>query len=79
MPFDAAWAKISQNFGDDPVEVKAARIRLAEALLSIANGDSRDVDMLKRAALLLAPQVGSGAARWIKDPEPRCSVSAGFY
>jgi hypothetical protein len=38
MPFDAAWAKISQNFGDDPVDVKAARIRLAEALLSIANG-----------------------------------------
>ena len=34
MPFDAAWAKISPSFGDDPVDVEEARIRLTEALLS---------------------------------------------
>jgi hypothetical protein len=30
---------------------KRARLRLARAMLSIANEDSRDVDVLKRAAL----------------------------
>jgi hypothetical protein len=49
--FDAAWAEISGNFGDDPVDVERARMRLANALLSIANEDSRDVEVLKRAAL----------------------------
>jgi len=49
--FDAAWAEVSGNFGDDMVDVDKARRRLAKALLSIANGDSRDVAVLKRAAL----------------------------
>jgi len=49
--FDAAWAEISNNFGDDPIDVEKARLRLANALLSIANEDSRDVNVLKRAAL----------------------------
>ena len=49
--FDAAWAVISANFGNDPVDAEKARLRLAEALLSIADEDSRDVEVLKRAAL----------------------------
>lgn len=49
--FDAAWAKIAGNFGDDPADVEKARLRLAQALLSIADEDSRDVQVLKRAAL----------------------------
>jgi len=49
--FDAAWAEISSNFGDDPIDVEKARLRLANALLSIANEDSRDIEVLKRAAL----------------------------
>jgi hypothetical protein len=49
--FDAAWAEIASNFGDDPADVEKARLRLANALLSIASEDSRDVDVLKRAAL----------------------------
>jgi len=49
--FDAAWAEVSSNFGDDMVDVDKARRRLAKALLSIANEDSRDVAVLKRAAL----------------------------
>jgi len=49
--FDAAWAEVSGNFGDDMVDVDKARRRLAKALLSIANEDSRDVAVLKRAAL----------------------------
>jgi len=50
--FDAAWADIAGNFGDDPADMEKARLRLAEALLSIAHEDSRDVAVLKRAALL---------------------------
>jgi hypothetical protein len=49
--FDAAWAEISNYFGDDTADVKKARLRLADALLSIATEDSREVEVLKRAAL----------------------------
>jgi hypothetical protein len=49
--FDAAWAEIAGNFGDDPTDVEKARLRLANALLFIADEDSRNVEVLKRAAL----------------------------
>jgi hypothetical protein len=49
--FDAAWAEICNNFGGDPIDMEKARLRLANALLSIANEESRDVEVLKRAAL----------------------------
>ena len=47
--FDEAWAVIAGNFSEGSVE--AGRIRLANALLSVAFEDSRDVDALKRGAL----------------------------
>ena len=50
--FDAAWAEIAANFGDDPIEIDDARDQLATAMLSIASEDSRDRDVLKKAALL---------------------------
>ena len=49
--FDEAWLKIARNFGNDPIDVEKARIKLAHALLSIADEDSRDVGVLKQAAL----------------------------
>jgi hypothetical protein len=49
--FDAAWAEIAGNFGDDPADTEKARLRLANAVLSIADEDSRDVEVLKNAAL----------------------------
>ena len=49
--FDAAWAEISDKFGTGPVAIEAARLRLANAVLSVASEDSRDVEVLKRAAL----------------------------
>ena len=49
--FDAAWAEIAGNFSDDPTDLEKARLRLANALISIADEDSRDVEVLKRAAL----------------------------
>jgi len=59
--FDQAWAEIADNFGASVVEVEAARLRLAEAVLSVAAEDSTDVPALKHAALrwlLIKP--GSG-------------------
>jgi hypothetical protein len=39
--FDTAWQEIAGNFGSDAVEVEAARLQLASALLSIANEENR--------------------------------------
>ena len=49
--FDAAWSEIERNFGDDPADIDDARIKLANALLSVASENSRDVEVLKKAAL----------------------------
>ena len=50
--YDAAWVDIAGNFGDDPPAIERARLKLADALLTIACEDSRDVEVLKNAALL---------------------------
>jgi hypothetical protein len=47
--FDEAWFEIAGNFGTGDIE--KARLRLARALLSIANEDSRDVGVLRQAVL----------------------------
>jgi hypothetical protein len=49
--FDEVWAEIAGNFGASLLEVEAARLRLAEAVLSVATEDSTDVAALKSAAL----------------------------
>jgi hypothetical protein len=49
--FDEAWKEIAGNFSSDPAEIDAVRLKLAKALLSVANDDSRDVEVLSRAAL----------------------------
>ena len=49
--FDEAWTQIAGNFGTEPVVIESARLKLAEALLSVADDDSRDVEVLKQAAL----------------------------
>jgi hypothetical protein len=46
----AAWQEIVGNFGD-PQDIEVARFRLANAVLSIAQEDSRNVEALKHAAL----------------------------
>lgn len=51
LAFDQAWAEVEGNFGTDARTVEDARLRLAKALLSIASDDSRDVEVLKQAAL----------------------------
>jgi hypothetical protein len=47
--FDQAWAEIPGNFGRTQVE--NARLRLAEAMLSIATEGTSDASALKAAAL----------------------------
>ena len=47
--FDEAWLTIAGNFSSEATE--AARIRLANAILSVAQGDSLDVAALKRGGL----------------------------
>ena len=49
--FDAAWLEVVGNFGNDPTELGEVRYQLATSLLSVASEDSRDVEVLKRAAL----------------------------
>jgi hypothetical protein len=49
--FDAAWAEIAGNFANDPAEIDEALFKLATALISVASEDSRDVEVLKKAAL----------------------------
>jgi len=49
--FDAAWQEIAGNFGSDPHDIETARMKLANAVLSIADEDTRNVEVLKRAAL----------------------------
>ena len=49
--FDEAWRDIAGNFGDDSPDIEKARNRLARAILSIADDDSRDVSVLRQAAL----------------------------
>jgi hypothetical protein len=49
--FDEAWASIAGNFGDEPLDMEQARLKLAKALLSVASEDSRNVEVLKKAAL----------------------------
>ena len=49
--FDAAWATIADNFRGHPEQIEAARIALAQAVLSVAHEDSRDVEALKNGAL----------------------------
>jgi len=49
--FDQAWAEIAGNAGTRPIEIEAARLRLAEAMMSVATEDSTDVVALKAGAL----------------------------
>jgi hypothetical protein len=57
--FDQAWSEIEGNIGCDQAR-EAARLKLATAVLSVASEDSRDVQVLKKAAL----EVMAGDYRW---------------
>jgi hypothetical protein len=50
--FDQGSARIKSIFGDDADAVAAARIRLAEAILSIATEGNTDVEDLKNRVIV---------------------------
>ena len=49
--FDEAWEAVADKHVHKPLEMEAARARLAGIILSIANDDSRDATAIKNAAL----------------------------
>ena len=67
--FDQAWSSIAGNFGTDASDTEKARMRLATALLSVASEHSRDVGVLKRAAL------EAMALKYREKPDPNGSTS----
>jgi hypothetical protein len=63
--FDAAWREIAGNFSTHPITVRVVRRRLAEALLSIATDNQRDVEALKRGALeIMSANGGNVSVAW---------------
>ena len=49
--FDDAWSEIRHHFDDNHLSTEVARLRLANAILSVAEEDSRDADTLKNRGL----------------------------
>jgi len=49
--FDQAWERIAPTFGNIPEEVEAARLMLAEAMLSVVTEGDTDVAALKDRAI----------------------------
>jgi hypothetical protein len=49
--FDQTWAEIAGNFGDSPMQIEGARLRLADAVLCAAAEGSTDVAVIKADAL----------------------------
>jgi hypothetical protein len=66
--FDAAWHEIAGNFGDDPRHIEVARVKLANALLSVAREETLDVDKLKNDALVAMAQAHRARERTRKSP-----------
>ena len=62
--FDQAWARIAPTFGNILQEVETARIRLAEAMLSVAAEGERDVEDLKNRAIATMAKPYSSRVRW---------------
>jgi len=67
--YDQAWTEVAGNFGNSPVEIEGARLRLAEAILSVTTEDSMDVAALKAGALqAMAMDYRSGIRPAVRDP-----------
>jgi hypothetical protein len=49
--FDQAWPEIAGHLGDSASQIENARLKLAEAMLSVATDGSTDVEALKAGAL----------------------------
>jgi hypothetical protein len=62
--FDQAWTRMAPIFGNIPQEVETARLRLAEAMLSVATEGNTDIaDLKDRAIAAMAKQFSSRIRR----------------
>ncbi len=58
--FDSAWLQLSPSYGNDPQAVEAARVKLAETILTLAQvRTTLDADELTESALKV---LSSGSA-----------------
>jgi hypothetical protein len=64
--FDEAWEEIAGNFGTLPIEVESARLKLADAMLSVATEGSTDIAALKSALQAIASDYCSGIHPTVK-------------
>ena len=83
--FDEAWIEIAGNFGDDPADIRAGRLKLAQALLTTrrrrqrrcgsaeAGGTEAVGQRVPEAAAALAPSI---AAHAVVDCQWRSSRTA---
>jgi hypothetical protein len=70
--FDDAWASIADNYGNDPLAIEAARLKLANTILSLIDDTTRDPAALKRAALeKMALNYPAGSRANPADPPKR--------
>jgi pyocin large subunit-like protein len=49
--FDRAWESIAANFGNNPLAIQAARVKLANIILSMPHDYQSDAEQIKNAAL----------------------------
>lgn len=49
--FDGAWNSIAADVGNNPLAIQAARLKLANIILAIAQNEGGDPEQLKQAAL----------------------------
>ena len=51
--FDEGWNSIAGNFGNDPAAIEAARLKLANIILSFPHDKIRDAEQIKTSSLLI--------------------------
>jgi hypothetical protein len=65
--FERASTRINRIFDNDPDGVEAARIRLAEAILSVASEGNTDLEDLKNRAIVeLAKTTGGRSTKGLR-------------
>jgi hypothetical protein len=60
--FDEAWSSIAGNIGNDPAAIEAARLKLANIILTFPHDEITDAEQIKYSTLqILALQYGTHA------------------
>ena len=71
---------IAGNFGDDPTTIEAARLKLANIILSFPHDKIRDAEQIKNSSLLImALQYRMQPASLIEEGPRRLSAYSGIH